>query len=322
MSRNPSRPEISVVLPVYFNEENLETTMASLKRDVLDHDPDRRCELVFVDDGSGDRSMEILQRLQQAHPYTVRVLALTRNFGQAGAVQAGLEHARGDHVVVMSADGQDPPRLINEMMWAHEEEGYDIAICCRQERDESFYRSISSRFFYWLMRKLSFEQIPPGGFDYVSMSRRAVEVFLSCTEAHPFFQGKILWMGFTPKLIPYKRTRRTAGRSRWTFRMKLTYLIDGVLSYSYLPLRLISLSGFCVALLGFLYAALIVWARLTGHLPIEGWAPLMIVVLTLGGLQMVMIGVLGEYLWRTLAQARDRPQYVVKSVFDETEYRE
>jgi len=309
-------PDLSVVLPVYFNEANLESTFAGLLERVVRARPERRCEIVFVDDGSGDRSLEVLLKLRERHPGLVKVIALTRNFGQVSAIRAGLAHARGRFVVAMSADGQDPVELVDEMYRAHTEEGCEVVIGTRAARAESAYRVLTSRLFYWMMRKLSFPEMPPGGFDFASLSRRAVDLLLSIEEAHPFHQGQILWLGFKPKLIPYEQAERTGGSSRWTFGKKLTYLIDGVLSYSYLPLRWMSLVGIGFALLGFLYAAIIIAFRLAGGIPVVGWAPLMVVVLVVGGIQMLMVGVLGEYLWRTLAQSRKRPLYIIDRIFD------
>jgi glycosyltransferase involved in cell wall biosynthesis len=308
---------VSIVLPVYFNQENLPTTVAALKAEVIDSHPQMRFELVFVDDGSGDKSLDVLLDLQRQHPGLLRVIKLTRNFGQVSAQWCGYSYARGGLVVTMSADGQDPARLVNDMIAAHLKEGYEVVICMREARAESTYRVATSRVFYWLMRKLSFPNMPLGGFDFVSMSRRALDVFLANREAHPFFQGQVLWMGFTPKMIPYKREARQGGKSRWTFRKKLTYLIDGVLSYSYAPLRMMSLIGLFFACCGFAYAVLIAIFRLTGVLPRLGLInPLMVVVLVMGGTQMLMLGIIGEYIWRTLSQSRDRPLYVVDRVFE------
>ena len=308
---------MSIVLPVYFNQENLPRTVQSLKTEVVEANPGKTFELVFVDDGSGDRSLEVLLELQRQNPRLIRVIKLTRNFGQVSAQWCGYSHARGAIVVSMSADGQDPARLVNDMLAAHWTEGYEVVICTRLERDESAYRVATSRVFYWLMRKLSFSNMPHGGFDFVSMTRRALDVFLANREAHPFFQGQVLWMGFTPKMIPYRREARVGGRSRWTFAKKLTYLIDGVLSYSYTPLRIMSVIGLFFACCGFLYALIIAAARLSGALPRLGLInPLMVVVLVMGGTQMLMLGIIGEYIWRTLAQSRGRPLYVVDRVYE------
>jgi polyisoprenyl-phosphate glycosyltransferase len=161
--------------------------------------------------------------------------------------------------------------------------------------------------------------MPPGGFDFVLLGRRACDALLRNREAHPFFQGQILWLGFPIKFMKYRRRERRAGRSRWTFGKKFTYLLDGVMSYSYLPIRLISVLGVITAVLGFLYAALIFFLRILVGLPVEGWAPLMITVLIMGGLQMLMLGLIGEYVWRTLAQSRNRDLYIIDTVYDDDE---
>jgi dolichol-phosphate mannosyltransferase len=217
----------------------------------------------------------------------------------------------------MSADGQDPPELINNMLRTHFEEGYEIVVYTREGRDESRYRILTSRIFYSLMRRLSFPNMPAGGFDFVLVGRKALEVLLRNQETHPFFQGQVLWLGFRTKFLGYRRRQREAGQSRWTFARKLTYLIDGVLSYSFFPIRAMSLLGIAFALLGFLYAVVVFVTRLFFQTPMKGWAPLMIVVLMIGGFQMLMLGVIGEYVWRTLAQVRSRDPYVIEAVYED-----
>jgi polyisoprenyl-phosphate glycosyltransferase len=311
-----SKINVSIVIPVYFNEGNLNDTFAELRKVVMDVHPDRRFEVIFVDDGSGDKSLEVLFRLREQNPGIVRVIKLTRNFGQVFALEAGFRACRGEFVVEISADGQDPAAVLNEMIRGHYEEKYDVVIATRAGRDESLERKMTSRVFYSLVRRLSFPQMPNGGFDFVSMSRRALEVFLRNTESHPFFQGQILWMGFRTKFVSYQRRRRVVGTSRWGFARRLTYLIDGVLSYSYFPLRCMSVLGLMCSFLGFLYAIIIFVAKILGGVPVEGWAPLMIVILMLSGIQMLMLGIIGEYLWRTLAQVRGRDRYVIDQIFD------
>jgi dolichol-phosphate mannosyltransferase len=202
------------------------------------------------------------------------------------------------------------------MLEAHFEEQFEIVACARQGRDESWYRVLSSKLFYALMRKLSFSNMPPGGFDFLLLGRRAREVLLRNQEAYPFLQGQVLWMGFKTKLIKYRRQERKIGRSRWTFGKKITALINGVIGYSFLPIRLMSGMGILMALLGFLYAVSIFVTRIFWGHPVQGWAPLMIVVLIIGGVQMLMLGVIGEYLWRTLAQVRNREPYIIETIYD------
>jgi len=184
--------DYSIVIPVYYNEGALSNTMASLEEKVIRPNPDRTCEVIFVDDGSGDGSLDELLRIRAQHPTIVRIAKLTKNFGQLAAVRAGMALARGKCLVTLSADGQDPVSLINDMVASFFDDGYDIVICHRQGRDESYGKIVTSKIFYWLMRRLSFPQMPRGGFDYFLLSRRATRHVLDCQEAHGFLQGQIL----------------------------------------------------------------------------------------------------------------------------------
>jgi len=311
--------DYSIVIPVYFNEGCLTETMTSIKNDVIVRNPELSYEVIFVDDGSGDGSLDELLRIRQMYPQVVKVIKLTRNFGQANALLAGFSYARGKCVVNISADGQDPPVLINEMLKAHFEEQYEIVACTREGRDESWYRVLTSKLFYGLMKKLTFPNMPQGGFDFYLLGRRALDVFLKNQEAHAFFQGQFLWTGFKTKFIGYRRRKRKVGRSRWTFGKKLTLLIDGVMSYSFFPIRFMSAMGILAALLGFLYAVMVFVSRIVLGNPVKGWAPLMIVILVMGGFQMLMLGVIGEYLWRTLAQVRNREPYIIENIYEDNE---
>jgi dolichol-phosphate mannosyltransferase len=308
--------DCSIVIPVYYNEGALTSTLASLKQEVVAANPSRRFEVIFVDDGSGDGSLDELMRLRDANPDLVTVIKLTRNFGQVSALTAGHVHARGRCVVAMSADGQDPVRLINDMLSAHFDEGYEVAVCTRVGRDESLYRILTSRIFYNMMRKMTVPDMPAGGFDFMLISRRVLPILLRNLDANNFWQGQLLWLGFPTKFIEYQRRSRAVGRSRWTFGKKLTYMIDGMMSFSFLPIRIISGAGIIVALLGFLYALWIVIAYFAWGLPVKGWAPIMIIMLLMGGFQMLMLGVVGEYLWRTLSQVRNRDRYVIDAIYD------
>jgi dolichol-phosphate mannosyltransferase len=303
--------DYSIVIPVYFNEGALTRTMEAIEREVIRANPSRTCEVIFVDDGSGDGSFLELVALRERHPETVRLIKLTRNFGQVSAIVAGMAEVRGRCAVIISADGQDPPELINQMLKAHFNEGFEIVICAREGREDSLARVWASKFFYGVMRRLSFPNMPEGGFDFVLLGRDAIDVFNDNLEAHLFLQGKILWMGFAHKTILYKRHTREVGASRWTLAKQLTYLIDGALSYSHLPLRLMSLLGIIASVLGFCYAGVVIVAKVVWNNAVEGWTPLMVVVLVMGGVQMLMLGVVGEYLWRTLQQARNRAPYVI-----------
>jgi dolichol-phosphate mannosyltransferase len=308
--------DYSIVIPVYYNEGCLIPLMRSLSTVVLQSHPNRSGEIIFVDDGSGDGSLQELQSIQQEFPAIVRIIKLTRNFGQIGATLAGYNHATGRCIITMAADGQDPPELINDMLRAFFDEDYEIVICARAGRGESIYRSLTSRFFYYLMRRLTFRNMPPGGFDVWLMGRRALQAFMRNGDAHPLLQGRVLWMGFKTKFLSYRRRERFAGTSRWTFGGKFTVLLDGIMAYSFAPIRVMSLAGCLFSLLGFIYAGLILIDSLLLGNPVKGWAPLMIVVLVIGGFQMIMLGVIGEYLWRTLAQVRGRDAYLIDAIYE------
>jgi len=312
-----SSPDFSIVVPVYFNEGSLFPTMDALASLVLERSDGLVGEVIFVDDGSKDQSLHELLAIQSLSPYLIRVIKFTRNFGQVSAVRAGLAHSRGQCAIVISADGQDPPELINEMLHGHFTAGKEVVICARQDREESQFRKATSNIFYGLMRRLSFPSMPDGGFDFFLLGRRALDEMLSNNEAHPFVQGQILWTGFEAKVIGYTRRERKVGTSRWTFGKKLTYLLDGVLSYSFAPIRLIVLFGVLIALLGFGYAGVVLVNWLVHGNPVQGWTPLVIIVLVLGGVQLLTLGLIGEYLWRTLAQVRNRKPYVIDRTYDQ-----
>jgi glycosyltransferase involved in cell wall biosynthesis len=308
--------DYSIVIPVYYNEGSLKPIFEEIKNKVIDKNPERACEVIFVDDGSKDNSFSELLEIKSHYPEIVKIIKLVRNFGQLQAIMAGYTYARGKCVVTISADLQDPPELINTMLDHHFKSNYQIVICTRESRDESFFRRSTSYLFYSIIRFLSFSNMPQKGFDYVLLSDKVKNIILDNQEANAFFQGQILWTGFDIKFIPYSREKRQQGISRWTFSKKIKYLIDGVLSYSYFPLRAMSVVGFIVALLGFTYAMVIFFSKIFGSIPVQGWAPIMIVILVLSGIQMLMLGIIGEYLWRALDQVRNRKPYIIERILD------
>jgi dolichol-phosphate mannosyltransferase len=308
--------DYSIVIPVYFNEGCLIPLMQALKATVLDANPRYRGEVIFVDDGSGDGSLAELQQIQRESPTLVTIIKLTRNFGQGGALMAGYNQTKGKCIVTMSADGQEPPELVNDMLKAFFEEKNEVVICARESRDESRYRIITSRVYFYMMRKLAFRDMPKGGFDFWLFSQRALKALIRNADPHLSFQGQVLWMGFKTKFISYRRRARLAGVSRMTFTRKLTGFLDGLIGYSFAPIRIMSLAGCIFSLLGFAYAGLIVVGSILFGNPVKGWAPLMIMVLVMGGFQMIMLGLIGEYLWRTLTQVRRRDMYLIDAVYE------
>ena len=312
-----SKIDYSIVIPVYQNEGSLEETFSTLKSNVIDKNPQYSSEVIFVDDGSSDHSLEILKSLYKAFPKLIIIVQLTRNFGTYPAIIAGYEKARGSCIINISADMQDPPELINGMLNFHFIKNYNIVICHRDSRDESAYRSITSKIFYGTIKKYCFPNMPKGGFDYILISSRVKNEILKDLEADFFLQGKILWLGYDIKFIPYKRRKREKGVSQWTFSKKLKWFIDAVMSYSFFPIRFISSLGVIVALVGFIYAFIVFFQRLLIDDYIYGWSPIIILILILSGFQLLMLGVIGEYIWRTLSQTRNRPNYIIENIVEE-----
>jgi glycosyltransferase involved in cell wall biosynthesis len=304
--------KISVVVAVYHNEGSITKTHAAIQKVFHDALPRHEYELIFVDDGSTDGSLKEILDLREADAH-VKAITFTRNFGQMAAMLAGFKQASGDAVINISADLQDPIDLIPEMVekW---EGGSELVVCFRAERSDSVLARLLSRVAYALLR-LSLPQIPKGGFDFVLMDRVVMDGFNAIDVRHRFFQGDLLWAGYRTSFIPYERQKRTIGRSQYSLGKKLKNFVDAILDASYLPIRFISVLGFITAGLGFLYAVTVVISWLAGDTPFTGWAPLMITILVVGGLIMMMLGVIGEYVWRINEEVRKRPNYVVRDKY-------
>ena len=300
-------------MAVYQNEGAISKTHESIQSVFATDLPQHEYELVFVDDGSKDGSLAEVLEARKRDP-RVKAITFTRNFGQMAAMLAGFKEATGDAIINISADLQDPVELIPQMVekW---EGGSEIVVCHRTDRDDSLPARLFSRVAYGVIR-LSLPKIPRGGFDVVLMDRAVMDAFNAVDVRHRFFQGDLLWTGYRTSFIPYVRQRRTIGRSQYNFAKKLKNFLDAVLDASYLPIRFISLSGLITAGLGVLYSITIIYSWLRGDTPFSGWAPIMIAILLVGGLIMVMLGVIGEYVWRINEEVRKRPNYVVRDKYE------
>lgn len=304
--------KISFVVAVYHNESALSKTHEKIQSIFSNELTNHEYEVVFVDDGSKDGSLQEIMNLREKDP-RVKVITFTRNFGQMAAMLAGFKEAIGDAVINISADLQDPVELIPQMVekW---QGGSETVICYRTDRTDTLFSKLFSRLAYGVLR-ISMPQIPPGGFDFVLMDRKVMDVFNAIDVRHRFFQGDLLWTGYRTSFIPYVRLKRTIGKSQYNFGKKLKNFLDAVLDASYLPIRFISLVGVITSALGVLYSASIVISWLRGETPFAGWAPIMIAILLVGGLIMLMLGVIGEYIWRINEEVRKRPNYVVRDKF-------
>lgn len=302
--------KLSFVIPVFRNEGSIKPTFEKLSD--LVKSLNINYEFIFINDGSDDNSLGELIDLHQQDK-NVKVISFSRNFGQVAAVIAGLKEVTGDAAVSMSADLQEPITLIENMIdrW---KAGNEIVICHRVDREDSFIANNASKVFYKLMKYVN-PKMPKGGFDFLLIDKKAVDVLNQIDERNRFFQGDILWLGFNTSFIPYSRLKRTIGKSQWTLSKKLKYFIDGLLNTSYIPIRLMSLIGIGISFLGFIYAIVIAYNRFINNTPFDGWAPIMITILIVGGLIMLMLGIIGEYVWRTYDETRKRSIYIIKDKF-------
>jgi len=303
---------ISIVIPVYRNERAVTLTYEQIRAVLASDLPRYTYEIVFVDDGSDDGSLNELIAIR-ASDSNVRIVSFTRNFGQMAAILAGFKAATGDLLIQLSADLQDPVSLVPQMV-AEYERGSEVVACHREHRQDGMSRRVASRLLYRILR-LSFPEIPSGGFDYILLDRKVVDAFNAVDVRNRFFQGDILWFGYKTTFIPYTRVKREIGRSQYTFAKRIKNSLDAILDSSYLPIRFISLVGVLTAFAGFLYAVDILYGRLRHDIPFTGWAPIMILILVIGGLLMLMLGIIGEYVWRIYDEVRRKPNYVVRQIY-------
>jgi polyisoprenyl-phosphate glycosyltransferase len=309
----PQAPHVqllSVIIPCYNEEEVIGETLKRLRAfssELIDLD----AEFIFVDDGSRDRTREIL-RTAAAEDRRIKVIGFARNFGHQISVTAGVDAANGDAVVIIDADLQDPPEVMHEMI-AKWREGYDVVYGTRTERPgESAFKLATARGFYRLLNRLSDVPIPLDTGDFRLISRNVVDTLRAMPERDRFVRGMVSWVGFRQTALPYKRAERFAGESKYPLRKMVRFAIDGILSFSTKPLQVsVAMGMFCasLSLLGIGYA---LFSRLFTSTWVEGWTALMIAVLFIGGVQLISVGILGEYVGRIYHEIKNRPLYVVQ----------
>lgn len=304
-------PIISIVVPCYNEEEALplfyqEATRVAGEMSGIDF------EFVFIDDGSRDNTLSVLRRLAAADR-RVRFVSFSRNFGKEAGMLAGLEAATGDYVALMDADLQDPPALLPELYRAVTEEGYDCAATRRTTRaGEPPIRSFFARLFYRLIHKISDADIVDGARDYRLMRRAVVDAILSMREYNRFSKGIFGWVGFRTKWIPFVNVERVAGETKWSFWKLFRYSLEGIVAFSTVPLALVSVLGVLLCLIAFVFILVVLVKTLAFGDPVGGWPSMICVILFLGGVQLLCIGILGQYLSKTYLETKRRPIYLVR----------
>jgi polyisoprenyl-phosphate glycosyltransferase len=302
---------LSLVIPVYRNEESISDLLAALED--LSRKLDGAFEAVFVVDGSPDRSLELLRDMLPFAGFHSHVLSLSRNFGSFAAIRAGLTAGGGDVFAVMAADLQEPPELVLSFHEALESGRYDVAVGCRDSRTDPLRDRLFAGAFWGLYRALVQREVPRGGVDVFACTRRFRDEILSLRESNSTLVGLIFWLGFRRAEIRYVRRPRQHGQSAWSFRRKVRYLLDSCFAFSDLPIRLLSVAGLTGMVLSLVAGAIVLVVKATGRIEVPGYAPIILAVMFFGGLNSLGIGILGEYLWRTFENSKDRPGYVVFS---------
>ena len=300
---------VSLVIPVYNEQDNLPELRRRLDAVLLAEGS--LFEIVLVDDHSMDRTREVCLEWVREDP-RVRYLRMTRNFGSHSACTAGLDEAQGDAVVLMAADLQDPPEDVPKLLRSWES-GAQVVWAIRSAREgEPLSRTLPARLYYWLMRHVAKLDLPPEGADFVLLDRCVVDALLRCRETNTSLFTLVSWAGFRQTSVPYVKRARHAGQSGWTLRKKAGLVVNSIVGFTLWPVRLLLAIGLLAASTAAGYAAVLVVLRLSGRITVSGFTTVMVTILLGFGLVMVMMGMLGEYLWRTLEHVRSRPRYLVE----------
>lgn len=305
---------VSIVIPVYWNEASLPILFdALLEQEELLRERGCALQLVFVDDGSGDRSLDVLLALKSRRPEMVTVVKLARNFGAIHSSKIGIHFVKGDCFMWLAADLQDPPHLVTPMvdLWLA---GNKYVLAARATRKDPVTTRLFARIYYMLVRLFVLPDYPRSGFDIILMDK-TIYPFIRDSSKNINTSLLSYWLGFKPAVIEYERPARQHGKSRWTFAKKLTYFIDSLIGFSIVPIRAISAIGFVVAALGFAYGSYIFISALFGDTDVPGFATLASLLSFLLGLVILMLGIIGEYVWRIFDEVTRRPEVVIDEVY-------
>ena len=302
---------LSIIVPCY-NEQESAPLFYNAVHELEDKLPSVDLEFVFVDDGSKDKTLEVLRELNQKDG-RVHYVSFSRNFGKEAGIFAGLENATGDYVVIMDADLQDPPALLPQMVEILDSGEYERVATRRVDRKgEPPIRSFFARQFYKLMNKISSADIVDGARDYQMMTRKVVDAILAMGEYNRFSKGIFGWVGFKSKWLEFENVERIAGETKWSFWKLFVYAIDGIVAFSTAPLTLVSIFGLLMCIIAFIFIIVIIVRTLIFGDPTNGWPSMVCIILLVSGIQMLCLGIVGQYMAKTYLETKDRPKYLVQ----------
>jgi glycosyltransferase involved in cell wall biosynthesis len=300
---------VTIVIPVY-NEISLLPELWRRLEEVIGYIGDSRFEVIFVDDGSTDGTFDFISGLCDKTDY-VKMLSFSRNFGHQMAISAGIDHAAGDALILMDGDLQDPPEVLPKFIdeWKH---GWDVVYAVRVKRKEHLLKRVSYNLFYRLMKMMSYMDVPLDSGDFCLMDRKVVDQLKAMPERNRFVRGLRAWVGFRQTGVEISRGARAEGRPKYTFAKLVKLGLDGLISFSFVPLRIMAIAGFVISGLSFLAIVLVAYQRLVRNVSPLGWSSTAILILFLGGIQLICLGIIGEYLARIFDEVKQRPLYILK----------
>jgi dolichol-phosphate mannosyltransferase len=300
--------KISIIIPVMNESGNIDIIVKKISNELKENFD---WELIFINDGSVDDTLERIKRNAQRYN-RIKYISFSRNFGHQNALRAGYDYASGDCVICMDGDMQHPPKLIFQMIkkW---NDGYDIVYTIRKDSEEiSFFKRITAKIFYKIMNIFSDVKIDPGAADFRLVDKQVVDVIKSIKENDLFMRGMISWLGFRQCGIEYEPEKRVWGNTKYTFRKMVQFAISGITSFSVKPLHIATVVGYAMAFIAFIYALYAIYIKIFTDTTIEGWTSVLVIVLLIGGIQLIMIGILGSYMGKLFMESKKRPNYIIK----------
>ena len=301
--------KVSIIIPVYYNENNLKLLYDDIKQKYIDR-IDYEYEIIFIDDYSKDNSFQVLKelRLNDSH---IKIYKLSKNFGAHSAILCGLSKCTGDFAIIKAADLQEPTEILFDMIdkW---KDGYKVVLAVRHKRNDGKINDIFSNLYYFIVRKFVLNNMPKGGFDVYLVDRKVINLLLQLDNSNTALTGQILWSGFNTGKVYYNRIERTIGKGRWTLRKKIKLVMDTVFSFTSLPIKMIEIVGFVSVLVSLLMAIYVFVNKITGKTTVDGFTALFIFQFFCFSVTILILGVIGEYLWRVFDSVKNKPQYIVE----------